>query len=129
MSQTTTPWPKLRVVVVDDEDLVRLPVVAILQDAGADIVEFASPSQALADFAGLPCIDLVLTDVNMPDMDGVTFAQLLRTRHPHVPVIFMSGQGRPPGAAHFIAKPFGQADLLTAIGRVLGTRKGAAAAS
>jgi FixJ family two-component response regulator len=113
------PLPPLRVAVVDDESVVRLPVVALLEDAGLEVVEYDNPHQALTGIAGRTDIALVLTDVNMPGMDGTALALRLRALRPDLPVVLMSGQARPPGIVHFIAKPFGQDALLRVIGNAL----------
>ncbi len=115
------PYTLLRIVVVDDEDLVRLPVVAMLQEGGADIFEFSTAADALRALATLTDIDLVLTDVNMPGMDGVAFAGALAALKPGLPVIFMSGQARPPSSGHFIAKPFGYAALQRVVQEAIDT--------
>jgi DNA-binding NtrC family response regulator len=80
------------ILVVDDE----LPVLGvarrILQRAGYDVLEASTAADALrvADgFAGR--LDLLLTDVSMPTVDGITLAGLLRERRPGLPVLYMSG--------------------------------------
>ena len=114
------PYTLLRIVVVDDEELVRLPVVTMLQDGGAEIFEFSNAADALRALDTLTDIDLVLTDVNMPGMDGVAFAAALSRVRPGLPVIFMSGQARPASSRHFIAKPFGYAALQRAVQEAIG---------
>jgi two-component system cell cycle sensor histidine kinase/response regulator CckA len=130
MTKTDAPRPyhSLRIVVVDDDELVRLPVVAMLQDDGATIFDYGTASQALRDLDGGAEIDLVLTDVNMPEMDGIAFAQEVARLRPDVPVIFMSGQARPQAARYFISKPFEQADLRRAVGAALAGRHASPAA-
>ena len=114
------PYAMLRILVVDDEELVRLPVVAMLQDGGAEVRDYGNAADALRDLAALTEIDLVLTDVNMPGMDGVAFAGALAQSRPGLPVIFMSGQARPAASRHFLAKPFGYAALQRAVQEAIG---------
>jgi DNA-binding NtrC family response regulator len=118
----------LRIAVVDDDEVVRAAVTAMLQDMGAIVFDFASAAQALAVIAETPDIDLAVTDVNMPHMDGVAFAQSLAALRPGLPVIFMSGQARPPGACWFIAKPFGLDALADLVGAATQAEAATAAA-
>jgi CheY-like chemotaxis protein len=117
MNQTDAfkPYTSLRIVVVDDDELIRMPVVAMLQDDGADVLDYSNAAQALRDLSAWADIDLVLTDVNMPGMDGISFAQEVARLRPDLPVIFMSGQACPQAASYFISKPFEQVALRRAV--------------
>jgi PAS domain S-box-containing protein len=81
-----------RILVVEDEPLVRAVIVRTLQDAGYDVLALTSGREALA----LPRertaeVELLVTDVVMPAMDGRVLARELRLRHPELPVLFLSG--------------------------------------
>ena len=113
----------INVAVVDDDETVRWPVVTMLKDSGANVLEFSSASQALHALgaATTPAVDIVLTDVNMPGIDGVLFAESLWARFPLLPVVFMSGQAPPANAEFFIAKPFGKDTLFRMLATALGS--------
>ncbi len=61
------------------------------------------------------CVDAVLTDVNMPGVDGVMLAEILWSKRPDLKVIFMRGKLRPACARIFLPKPFSLVKLLGAL--------------
>jgi CheY-like chemotaxis protein len=107
-----------RVLVVEDERVVRRLVVEILESFGYDVAEARSPQQALAICAGAP-FDLMVTDVVMPGGDGPTLARDALKRQPALRVLYTSGytprstarfelEG---GLTAFLPKPFGATEL------------------
>jgi two-component system cell cycle sensor histidine kinase/response regulator CckA len=112
------------VLVVEDEDAVRAIVVRALKGRGYRVVEAADGEEAFDRIgeAG-PGIDLVLSDVVMPGMDGCTLVRLLRQELPRVPAILMSGyadEGLGPdlsgdSATSYLAKPFSLAALAAKV--------------
>ncbi|MDX6425733.1 MAG: hypothetical protein QOD52_1138 [Gaiellaceae bacterium] len=107
-----------RVLVVEDERVVRRLVVEILESFGYDVAEARSPQQALAICAGAP-FDLMVTDVVMPGGDGPTLARDALKRQPELRVLYTSGY-TPKSTAHFeleggltafLPKPFGATEL------------------
>jgi EAL domain-containing protein (putative c-di-GMP-specific phosphodiesterase class I) len=87
-----TPAPTFRVMVVDDDAVIRMSEAAILRTAGYEVLEAASGSEALAALAAEPC-DLMLLDVLMPDLDGPSVVRELQ-RHAelsNLPVIYVTG--------------------------------------
>lgn len=121
----------VRVLVVDDDEMVRNVAARLLTQGGYEILQASSGYQALAlTDRDSPAIDLLLTDVLMPGMSGVELAQKLRERLPGLPVVFMTGyatemlakQGLHPDAGSFIAKPFGTEALRKAIREALEAR-------
>ena len=111
------------ILLVEDDDAVRQVTRRILERAGYTVVEASSGQEALEvlDRTEDP-IDMVLSDVVMPELDGVEFAEELRARTPELPLVFMSGysEGGLHGDIHelangFLQKPFTQDDLLTRI--------------
>lgn len=119
-----------RIVVVDDDDLVRSAVSMILRRAGHEPRVFADPTEALAALgAGLPC-DLLVTDVLMPGLTGSELAARVLAVRPALPVLFISGfmrdvdAGALPGP--LLAKPFGAEEVLAAVDAALGTTRRAA---
>ena len=79
-----------RILVLEDDDLVRDVVERTLRRLGYDVTIAALPSQAIA-LAGEGSFDLLLTDVVMPEMTGDAVAREIRKGHPDLPVVFMSG--------------------------------------
>lgn len=83
--------PSLLVLVVDDVESVRRLIRRVLEHAGHRVLEAGDGVEALACLAGNPAVDLVLTDLRMPKMDGWELATHLSRRSPRMPVLFMSG--------------------------------------
>ena len=120
----------LRVLLVEDNEQVLQFAEGLLADLGCAVACAAGASEALEILAG-GGIDLVLSDVVMPEVSGVELARAVRESHPDVPVLLATGYsdeialGRSEFAV--ISKPFGAADLSKAIAGVLsGSRDEAA---
>ncbi len=104
-----------RVLLVEDEDSVRSFAVRALKRQGYDVIEATSGAEGLEKFEEVGGqIDLVVSDVVMPEMDGPTMLNELRKQRPDIKIIFMSGypddafkRNLNPGEAFaFLAKPF-----------------------
>ena len=117
-----------RVLVVDDEELVRDLTVLVLERAGYDVVSAASARQAL-ELLEAHSIDLVVSDVVMPDLTGVELLAEMRERWPDLPVVLMTGGSPEPertakalelGAAGIVFKPYSHAELRDAVAAALG---------
>lgn len=109
------------ILVVEDEEIVRDSTVRILQRHHFNVLSASSGTEALEVLAGGAKVDLLLTDLVMPDMSGTTLAT-----QAGLPVLFMSGyadsQLRRSGltmASHHIEKPFSPRDLVAAIETVM----------
>jgi len=115
------------VLVVDDEAPILGLVRTMLERAGYLVLEASTGSEALQIAAHHPnAIDLLLTDILMPEMDGFQLAQQLQAQRPGVRVLYMSGYldvisrgAGGLGAAPCIRKPFKQHALTEEIARVL----------
>jgi len=114
------------ILLVDDEETVRRFGSRVLEKHGFDVVAAGSAAEALAH-ADIRLIDLLLTDVMMPGMNGRELAETLLAQHPSLRVLFMSGYaenvlatsvGLVPGAA-FLAKPFKPKALVAKVREVL----------
>src|SRR4051794_30912967 len=79
--------------VVEDEDIVRRVAVRALRKSGYTVHEASNGAEALDRFDQVGAVDLLLTDVVMPGMNGQELANHLRERHPALLVLFMSGYG------------------------------------
>ncbi len=111
-----------RILVVDDEPLVRTTLAALLQAVGHTVLEAPDGPTAVAELAAAP-VDLVLTDLGLPGMTGEEVAQAVKERHPGLPVVLLTGfvdralrERRPHGPVdRVLGKPVRLADLLAVI--------------
>ncbi|MDR6288153.1 MULTISPECIES: response regulator FixJ [Inquilinus] len=108
--------------VIDDDEAIRLSLSFLLETAGFQVKVYDS-ALAFLDRPDLPRSGCVVTDVRMPDMDGLTLQRTMIERKVMLPVIVMTGHGDVPvavqalkaGAADFIEKPFDDELLIRAI--------------
>jgi len=117
------------ILVVDDSSSLRALVKLSLGRAGYDVLEAADGRQALAQLDQASKVHLVVSDVNMPAMDGITFLQEVKKhpRHRFTPVIMLTtedsgsrmAQAKAAGAKAWLLKPFNPPMLLDAVSRVL----------
>lgn len=118
-----------KILVVDDDPAIRTLLRTTLEPAGHTISEAANGSQAMKAFSDGPP-DLVITDIFMPDRDGLGLIRELRTIDPKARIIAMSGGSRITpgnflmiaqhiGAAAAMAKPFSPIELMSLVERVL----------
>jgi CheY-like chemotaxis protein len=108
------------ILLVEDDDGVRRAASRILSRGGYSVIAAASPIEALELASARPePLDLLLTDMVMPEMSGPTLASRLQAEQPGLPVVFASGfTGAPdqlPAGAHFVSKPFNGPQLLAAV--------------
>jgi two-component system chemotaxis response regulator CheY len=114
---------------VDDSASMRQMVKLTLAGAGYDIIEACDGKDALTK-AGSAVVHMVLTDLNMPNMDGLTLIRELRKLPSYrgVPIIFLTtesdegkkAEAKQSGATAWITKPFKQEQLLAVVKKVLG---------
>lgn len=117
------------VLAVDDSRSVRQMVALTLKGAGYDVVEAADGKEGL-DKAKAQSINLVLTDQNMPNMDGLTLVKSLRAlpQYKVTPILIlttesgdnMKAQGKSAGATGWLVKPFDPQRLLEVVKKVIG---------
>ncbi|MFW5741545.1 MAG: ATP-binding protein, partial [Myxococcota bacterium] len=116
------------VLVVEDDDTIRNVVSRMLSRFGYRVLTAAHPAVALTIAHGADKIDLLLSDVVMPEMNGFVLADLFRQEHPEAKVLFMSGYSDQERAARGLAKdsiellpkPFTVQELLERVHAVLG---------
>jgi two-component system, chemotaxis family, chemotaxis protein CheY len=116
-----------KVMTVDDSRTMRDMVSYTLKSAGFEVLEAEDGAKALAVLEKTP-VDLVITDVNMPNMDGVTLVRRLRglAHLRSTPILILTteggddkkSQGRAAGATGWIVKPFAPDKLLQVISKV-----------
>ncbi len=116
------------VLVVDDSVSMRQMVAFTLKEAGFVVLEGENGQEGLQRLDGKR-VDLIITDLNMPVMDGITFIRQVRSRpqHKFTPVLMLTTEsqeakkqeGKSAGATGWIVKPFNPQQLLQVITRVL----------
>jgi len=125
MSQTETtnqPGGRSRVLVAEDEALIRLDLVELLTDEGYDVVGQAGDGEAAVKMARELEPDLVVMDVKMPVMSGIEAAEII-TDERIAPVVMLTAfsqrdlveQAREAGAMAYVVKPFDASDVVPAI--------------
>ena len=116
------------ILLVDDDAGVRGAARRILERAGYRVVAVETAAEALAQAAAQP-IELVITDIYMPDMDGIELIQSLRAHGGRVPILAISGgpgyevgsleDARLLGADATLGKPFTPTELSSAVAALL----------
>ena len=118
---------RARIMLVDDEDLVRDATAAMLVELGHEVIAFGSPTAALARLRDDEPIDLLITDFLMPQMRGSELIVAARALLPRLPVLLITGYADlSAGEAQSLprlAKPFRQADLARQVAILLATEK------
>ena len=115
------PLRPLNLLLVDDEELVRIGTGEMLRDHGHHVIEAADGSQALALLADGAAFDAVVTDYKMPHMDGAQLAERIRAVRPDLPILLITGYtGSTDDSPDLprLAKPFSQADLAEALANI-----------
>ncbi len=92
-----------RVLLVDDDDVVRETLAVQLEDAGFAVLKAASGEQALALLQENGPADALVTDLSMPGLDGLALIRLAQERHPHMPAVLLTGYVG-DGAAHVVGR-------------------------
>ncbi len=117
------------IMTVDDSASVRQMVTFTLRDAGYTVVEACDGKDALGKVEGQP-LNMVITDLNMPNLDGIGLIRALRA-HPackFIPIIMLTTEsqaerkqeGKAAGATGWIVKPFKPEQLIAVVKKVLG---------
>jgi response regulator NasT len=112
---------KRRIVVAEDESLIRMDIVETLKDQGFDVVGEAGDGLKAIELAKELKPDLMVMDIKMPDMDGLSAAEQIAQLR--IPVVFLTAfnqqelvsRASDVGAMAFLVKPFSPDDLLPAI--------------
>lgn len=119
---TSAPAAKTRVVVAEDESLIRIDIVEILRDNGFEVVGEAADGEKAVALAEELRPDIVVMDVKMPLLDGISAAEILTKRH-IAPVVLLTAfsqrelveRAAEAGALAYVVKPFTPNDLIPAI--------------
>lgn len=108
-----------KVLVVDDQDIVRDVIRLTLESAGYTVLDAATPLEAIAIVRGAGPIDLLVTDVVMPEMDAFELADRITCEVPGVRILYTSGYTDAGAEGPFIQKPFTPRQLIDKVSAVL----------
>ena len=127
-AQPTETWGTGTILLVEDEDMVRNVAERALTRQGYTVITASDGEQGLARLAEVGKVDLLISDVVMPGMDGPTMVRTVREAHPDIPVLFMSGYAEEQlrksidiANVAFLPKPFSVSQLAEAARDVLAT--------
>jgi two-component system chemotaxis response regulator CheY len=117
------------ILIVDDSSSMRTVVRLTLARAGYEVLEAGDGQEGLAALEKVAKVHLIVSDVNMPNMDGITFLTRVKqhARHKFTPVVMLTTegqdarkeQGRAAGAKAWIVKPFNPPQLLDAVSKLI----------
>lgn len=121
---------RLPILVVDDEEVVRTTLRAVLESEGYGVVTVGNAEEGLKALDGGPFL-MVITDIMMPGMNGLEFQKHVRQRLPELPVVIITAfptidravEALRNGAANFITKPFDIGQVLQAVERASTARR------
>jgi CheY-like chemotaxis protein len=114
-----------RILVVDDNESLRELIQEVLQRQGFSIVQAENGAAAMEVLRYDPQFDAIVTDISMPDLDGLRLTRLVRIQYPHIPVIIASAyyyqikHARALGAAQHLHKPFSNNQLVEVVQSVV----------
>lgn len=116
----------MRILVVEDEVLIRMIIVETLEEDGFETLEAATGNEALRLIDDPDDVGLLVTDLHLPGPSGVAVAQHIRALHPSVPVLFISARPdllkslEAPIPYRSLTKPFTMEQLSIAVEELLG---------
>jgi putative nucleotidyltransferase with HDIG domain len=127
ISSTHNSMAGERILVVDDEEAIREIVSSMLANAGYQTQQAASGTEALAVISGNEPIELILTDLMMPEMDGIALLEKVKEARPDVPAIMVTAvhdisvalAAIRNGAYDYLLKPFEREQMLAMVRRAL----------
>ncbi|HEV7717975.1 MAG TPA: response regulator [Arsenicitalea sp.] len=118
--------PRVRILVVEDETLLRLGIVDVLSDAGFEVFEARSAAGAIKILTAGEGIRAMFTDVEMPGaMNGLSLAWTVRDRWPTIKIVITSGHVRIvtadiPAPGHFFSKPYNPESVARTLRALVG---------
>ncbi len=123
-----------KILVVDDDQATRCTIRGILQSSEADafeIIEAGSGTECLMAAEREGPVDLILLDIEMPDLDGFAICKAIRSVDPDVPIVFVTAHGevqdraagRRAGCDSYLVKPVQPSRLLALVNLLISTRK------
>lgn len=120
------------ILVIDDDPVLRRVIMLALEGAGHSVLRCENGRKAI-DFLAHDHADLLITDIIMPEMDGVETVRAARRLQPHLPILAISGGGsfdpgdylgiaRAFGATAILPKPFRPAEIVELVAKLLADR-------
>ena len=119
------PRPTMKILIADDTDSVRFALRLVLEHLGHEVIGFATDGQETIDKCASMHPELVMMDVRMPLIDGLTCTSMLSKSNPEQKVVIVTGsrtteaEAREAGARGFVEKPFDVCELDRAINGAL----------
>jgi len=121
--------PPARILVVDDEEIIRLSCQRVLTEEGYEVQTRPSGPEALRLLAE-ELFDVAIVDLKMPGMDGIEVLQAIKRDYPHIPVIMITGyatvesavEAMKSGAFDYLPKPFTPDEVAVVVKKALETR-------
>src|SRR4051812_20090219 len=116
-----------RILIVDDESSLRTALFRVLDRQGFQVITASSMREAEILSNSEQALDLAIVDLRLPDGDGIELMSRLRSLHPNIQVMILTGhatietavRATQSGAFHFLTKPFNMEELLNIVGRAL----------
>jgi len=119
---TMTPTRRARIIIADDESLIRMDLREMLGHLGYEVIAEASDGRTAVELARKLLPDLIIMDIKMPDMDGISAASELSREH-IAPVVLLTaysensliGRAKDAGVCGYLVKPFRETELMPVI--------------
>ena len=120
MKETNLPV----VLLVEDEVLIRMGMAELLEEAGYAVLEAGDGVGALSTLRNRHDVAVLITDIDLPRMDGLALAEEARRNHPDVHVVLMSGKtylrtDALPAGMPFFEKPVGETELISCVRQLI----------
>lgn len=115
--------PAKTILVVEDTEVVRAIIVRALRHEGYTVIEAEDGEAAWAILTGTATVNMLVTDVVMPRLDGVQLSQRLTARGKQLPLLFITAYDRDPATipGPLLEKPFGPDQLVAEVQRIMPT--------
>ena len=118
-----------KILIVDDSSMIRLVVSKAAKKAGYDVIEASNGKEGLEKLIKNNCISLILSDINMPVMDGMEMVSKIKeTNNKFIPIVMLTTEdslelkqrGRELGVKAWMVKPFNETTFLKAMMKLIG---------
>jgi len=121
VAQEEAAVPAKTILVVEDTAVVRAIIVRALREEGYTVVEANDGEMAWAILTGAASVNMLVTDIVMPRLDGIQLSRRLTASGKHLPLLFISGYDQKPSdvPGPLLAKPFGPEELVTEVRRLM----------
>ena len=119
-----------QILIVDDSASIRQMVTFTLKEAGYEVIDAVDGQDALSKLSGSPAVCMIITDLSMPNLDGIGLIRAVRegSSHKFIPIVMLTTEsldakkreGKAAGATGWIVKPFQPEQLIAVVKKVLG---------